>query len=84
MKCALHFATKLNSGHIQKFNFFLVPSYDLLASARKVFPAPTATSVHRQSFLNQSLDPQSKIPGSAPGLVAFDAANCATQNLGQA
>ena len=48
MKRALDFATKLNSRDIQKCYCFLVPSYDLFASARKtVFPAPTATVVHR-------------------------------------
>ena len=47
-KCALHFATKLNFRDIQKCNCFCVPSYDLFASARKaLFPAPTATGVHR-------------------------------------
>ena len=35
MKRALHFATKLNSRDIQKCNRFLVPCYDLFASARK-------------------------------------------------
>ena len=36
------------------FYCFLVPSYDLFASARKeVFPTPMATGVRRQSFLNQ-------------------------------
>ena len=39
MKRALHFNTTLNSGDIQKFNCFWVPSYDLFACARKVaFP----------------------------------------------
>ena len=48
MKRALHFVTKLNSRVIQKCISFWVPSYDLFASARKaVFPAPTATGVHR-------------------------------------
>ena len=38
----------------KNFYFFLVPSYDLFASARKkVFPTPMATGVRRQSFLNQ-------------------------------
>ena len=36
------FATKLNSGDIQKCNWFWLPFYDLFASARKaVFPGPT-------------------------------------------
>ena len=49
MKRVLHiFATKLISKDIQKCNCFLVPSYDLFASARKaVFPAPLATGIHR-------------------------------------
>ena len=48
MKRALHFATKLNSGDIQKCNCFWVSSYDLFASARKAaFHAPTVTGVHR-------------------------------------
>ena len=48
MKRTLHFATKLNSRDMQKYNCFWVPSYDLFASTRKaVFPAPTATGVHR-------------------------------------
>ena len=48
MKRAWHFSTKLNSRDIKKCNCFWVPSYDLFASARKaVFPAPTATGVHR-------------------------------------
>ena len=47
MNRALHFATKLNSRDIQKFNCFWVPSDDLFASARKaVFPDPTPTGVH--------------------------------------
>ena len=46
MKCALHFATKLNSRDIQKCNCFWVPSYDLFASARKaIFPAPMETAL---------------------------------------
>ena len=48
MKRAWHVSTKLNSRDIKKCNCFWVPSYDLFASARKaVFPAPTATVVHR-------------------------------------
>ena len=48
MKRALQFATKLNSKDIKKCNCFWVPSYGLLASARKaVFPTSTATGVHR-------------------------------------
>ena len=48
MKRAWHVSTKLNSRDIKKCNCFWVPSYDLFASARKaVFPAPTATGVHR-------------------------------------
>ena len=48
MKRALDFATKLNSRDIQKCHWFWVPSYDLLAPARKTeFPAPTAIGVHR-------------------------------------
>ena len=48
MKRTLHFATKLNFRDIKKCNCFLVPSYDLFASAHKaVFPALTTTGVHR-------------------------------------
>ena len=62
MKRAWHFSIKLNSRDIQKCNGFWVPSYDLLASARKaVFPAPTATGVHGlrntwSSLLSQVVD----------------------------
>ena len=35
MRCALHFATKLNSRDIQKCHCFWVPSNDLFASARR-------------------------------------------------
>ena len=35
MKCALHFATKLNSRDNKKRHCFLVHSYDLFTSARK-------------------------------------------------
>ena len=35
MRCALHFATKLNSRNIQKCHCFCVPSNDLFASARR-------------------------------------------------
>ena len=34
MKRALHFATKLNSRDIQKYDRFWVPCYDLFASVR--------------------------------------------------
>ena len=49
MKLVLRiFATKPISKDIQKCNCFLVPSYDLFASASKaVFPAPLATGIHR-------------------------------------
>ena len=67
MKRPLHFVTKLNSRDIQKFNCSLVPSYDRFASAcKEVFPTPMATGVHRQSFLNQSLDPPIKISWIRP------------------
>ena len=62
MKRALHFATKLNSRGNQTCISFWVLSYDLFASARKaVFPAPTATGVHRlrntwSSLLSQPVD----------------------------
>ena len=64
MKCAWHFSWhfKLNSRDIQKCNCLWVPSYDLFASARKaIFPAPTATGVHRlrntwSSLLSQLVD----------------------------
>ena len=35
MKCAMHFATKLNSWDNTKWHSFLVPSHDLFASAHK-------------------------------------------------
>ena len=48
MERALYFATELNSRDVKKCDCLWVPSYDLLASARKaVFPVPTATGVHR-------------------------------------
>ena len=47
MKYALHFATKLNSRDIQKCNWFWVPSCDMFAYRKAVFPAPMATGVHR-------------------------------------
>ena len=62
MKQELHFATKLNSSDIQKWNCFSVPSYDLFTSARKaVFPAPLATGVQKlrktwSSLLSQLVD----------------------------
>ena len=47
IKCALHFASKLNSRDIQKCNCSYVHTYDLFASARKaVFPEPTASGIH--------------------------------------
>ena len=56
MKCALHFSTKLNFRDVQKCNCFWVPSYDLFASAcQAVFPAPTATGVHRLTSTWSSL-----------------------------
>ena len=49
-------ATKLNSRDIQKCDCFWLPSTDMFASAHKaVFPAPTATSVHRLRNTSPSL-----------------------------
>ena len=43
-----HQTAKVNSRDVRKCNRFWVPSYDLFSSARKaIFPAPTATAVHR-------------------------------------
>ena len=62
MKRALRFATKLNCRDIQVVIAFRVPSYDMFASASTaVFPAPTATGVHRlrnmwSSLLSQLVD----------------------------
>ena len=47
MKYTLHFATKLNSRDIQKCNWFWVPSCDMFAYRKAVFPAPMVTGVHR-------------------------------------
>ena len=64
MKRALHFTTKLNSRDIQKCDCFCVPSHDLFASARKaVFPAPTATGVHRLRNTWSSLPSQRLVGG---------------------
>ena len=50
MKRALHFGTKLKG--YSKMYFVWVPPYDLFTSARKaLFPAPTATGVHRLETL---------------------------------
>ena len=63
MNRALHFATKLNSTDIQKFNCFWVPSDDLFASARKaVFPEPTPTGVHRLKNTLSSQSVKSNLP----------------------
>ena len=63
MNRALHFATKLNSGDIQKFNCFWVPSDDLFASARKaVFPEPTPIGVHRLKNTWSSQSVRSNLP----------------------
>ena len=63
MNRALHFATKLNSRDIQKFNCFWVPSDDLFASARKaVFPEPTPTGVHRLKNTLSSQSVKSNLP----------------------
>ena len=63
MNRALHFATRLNSRDIQKFNCFWVPSDDLFASARKaVFPEPTPTGVHRLKNTLSSQSVKSNLP----------------------
>ena len=63
MNRALHFATRLNSRDIQKFNCFWVPSDDLFASARKaVFPEPTPTGVHRLKNTLSSQSVRSNLP----------------------
>ena len=60
MKRRLYFATKLDTRDIEKCNCFGVP----LASARKaVFPAPTATSVHRLKNMWSSLLSQRLVGG---------------------
>ena len=68
MRCALHFATKLNSRDIQKCLCFWVPSNDLFASAppatgvhslRNTWPSVCEVICHKKfqrSFVNQSLD----------------------------
>ena len=62
----------------KNFYCFLVPSYDLFASARKEYFPRQWRPVFADSPLWAKTH-QSKIPGSAPGLVAFDAASCLTQ-----
>ena len=67
----------------QNFYCFLVPSYDLFASARKeVFPMPMATGVRRQSSLNQ--DPPIKNSWIRPWTSSLWCSQLCHSNLWQA
>ena len=67
----------------KNFYCFLVPSYNLFASARKeVFPTPMATGVRRQSSLNQ--DPPIKNSWIRPWTSSLWCSQLPHSNLWQA
>ena len=55
MKHALHFAVKLNSRDIQKYDCFGIPSYVGSMICSRSVPAPTAIGVHRLRNMWSSL-----------------------------